>query len=75
MEMYLRKYGPLWSKYRPVILKMLLAAAQEPQQYKFTPHEFKAMDEKKKTGYGFALFYRNAKRLTALRSRKQLKTC
>lgn len=55
MEITFRKYSPLWNKYRPAILKMMLDAASEPQQYKFTQHEFKAMDEKKKSSFGFNL--------------------
>lgn len=55
MDMTFRKYAPLWSKYRPAILKMMMAAAEEPQQYKLTEHEFKALDMKKKTGFGFNL--------------------
>ena len=56
MEITQRKYAPLWSKYRPAILKMLLAAANEPQQYRLTEHEFRAMDsKKKKVNLGFNL--------------------
>jgi hypothetical protein len=55
MNMTFRKYAPVWNKYRPAILKMMLAAAFEPQQYKLTQHEFQAMDEKKRTGFGFSL--------------------
>jgi len=54
-----RKYAPLWSKYRPAILKMMLAAALEPQEYKLTEHEFKAMDGKKKSSFGFSLTVAN----------------
>lgn len=55
MDMLLRKYAPLWSKYRPAILKMMLAAADEPQHYKLMQHEFVTLDAKKKGGYGFNL--------------------
>ena len=55
MDTTQRKYAPIWSKYRPAILKMMLAAADEPQQYRLTEHEFKAMDLKKKSGFGFNL--------------------
>ena len=47
MDITYRKYAPLWNKYRPAILRMMLDAEAEPQQYKLTQHEFKAMDEKK----------------------------
>jgi hypothetical protein len=48
MEMTQRKYAPLWNKYRPAILKMMLEAASEPQQYRMTEYEFRAMDSAKK---------------------------
>ncbi|HEY3429646.1 MAG TPA: hypothetical protein VGK39_03145 [Cyclobacteriaceae bacterium] len=61
MSITFRKYAPLWNKYRPAILKMMLAAAYEPQQYKLMQHEIQAMDEKKKTGFGFNLFISGSK--------------
>lgn len=61
MDIQQRKYAPLWNKYRPAILKMMLDAANEPQQYKLTEHEFKAMDEKKRTGFGFSLVVSGSK--------------
>ncbi|MFM9840866.1 MAG: hypothetical protein ACKVOQ_21545 [Cyclobacteriaceae bacterium] len=48
-------YSPLWNKYRPMIIKLMSAAAQEPQQYKLYGHEFKAMGHKVKSGYSFIL--------------------
>jgi hypothetical protein len=54
-EPLLRKYAPLWNKYRPAILKMMVDASQGPQQYKFMSHEVQALDEKKKSGFGFSL--------------------
>jgi hypothetical protein len=50
-----RKYAPLWSKYRPVILKMMIDSLQEPQQYQLMRHEFQALDEGKKKSIGFSL--------------------
>src|SRR5690348_15094847 len=50
-----RRYAPFWSKYRPVILKMMLNAAQEPQQYRILQHEYEAMDDRKKKVQGFNL--------------------
>jgi len=54
-DMSTRKYAPFWSKYRPVILKMMLDALQEPQKYKILYHEFHAMDDRKKKVQGFNL--------------------
>jgi hypothetical protein len=47
-------YVPLWSKYRPAILQMMIASAQGPQQYKLFNHEFRIIDPKEKD-YSFAL--------------------
>lgn len=55
METAYRKYAPLWNKYRPAILRMMVDAASEPQQYRLMQHEFAAADDKKKTSYSFNL--------------------
>ncbi|MFZ1806763.1 MAG: hypothetical protein WAU36_06065 [Cyclobacteriaceae bacterium] len=47
-------YASLWHKYRPAILQLMLAAEEEPQEYKFFKHEFKALNPKEK-GYTFTL--------------------
>jgi hypothetical protein len=47
-------YTPLWNKYRPALLKLMLAAEQGSQQYKFSGHEFKALNSKEKS-YSFEL--------------------
>jgi hypothetical protein len=48
-------YAPLWNKYRPVILKLMVASAEGPQQYKLFGHEFKSLNPKEKAGYSFTL--------------------
>jgi len=48
-------YASLWSKYRPVILQLMMAAGAEPQQYKLSAHEFKAIGQREKTGFSFLL--------------------
>jgi hypothetical protein len=48
-------YGHVWSKYRPVILKMMIASEGEPQQYKFSSHEFKGANPKEKGSFAFTL--------------------
>lgn len=48
-------YASLWSKYRPVILQLMMAAGGEPQQYKLSAHEFKAIGQREKTGFSFLL--------------------
>jgi hypothetical protein len=46
-------YASLWNKYRPVILQLMIAAG-EPQEYKLSAHEFKAVGRKEKA-YSFVL--------------------
>jgi hypothetical protein len=63
----LNLYTSLWNKYRPVILKLMSAAATEPQQYKLFAHEFKAIGEKVKKGYTFSLQAANGKALNNIK--------
>lgn len=48
-------YTPVWAKYRPAILKLMLDASREEQEYKLYEHEFRALNEKKKGGFHFTL--------------------
>lgn len=48
-------YAALWKKYRPVILKLMMDAGKDPQQYKLYAHEFKAVGMNEKAGYSFLL--------------------
>lgn len=48
-------YIPLWNKYRPAILQLMVASAEAPQQYKLYGHEFKGLNPKEKGGYSFTL--------------------
>ncbi len=48
-------YTPIWKKYRPVILQLMIAAEAGPQEYKLSPHEFKGLNPKEKGGYAFTL--------------------
>jgi len=47
-------YVSLWSKYRPAILKLMVAAGEGTQQYKLFDHEFKMLNPKEK-GYTFTM--------------------
>lgn len=49
------QYAFIWSKYRPVILQLMSASGNGPQQYKLSAHEFKAMVPREKSGYSFLL--------------------
>jgi len=60
-------YTPLWNKYRPAILQLMVASADEPQQYKLYGHEFKAMNPKEK-GYAFTLQVHQGKAVNNIRS-------
>jgi len=53
-------YATLWNKYRPSLLKMMIAASEAPQQYKFYSHEFKALKATEKS-FSFALQVNNGK--------------
>lgn len=46
-------YAGLWSKYRPVILKMMISTEAAPQRYQLSQHEFKAFNNGKNTTFSF----------------------
>jgi hypothetical protein len=48
-------YTYVWSKYRPAILKLMIASEEGPQQYKFSDHEFRSINPKEKGGYAFTM--------------------
>jgi hypothetical protein len=48
-------YASIWNKYRPVILHLMIAAHDDPQQYKLSAHEFKAIGQREKSGFSFLL--------------------
>ncbi|HEY9047200.1 MAG TPA: hypothetical protein VIN08_14945 [Ohtaekwangia sp.] len=48
-------YVSLWNKYRPAILKLMLASHDNPQEYGLSAHEFKALNPKDRNGYSFTL--------------------
>lgn len=48
-------YTPVWHKYRPVILKLMVDAANQPQKYSLSAHEFHALNPRQKGGYHFTL--------------------
>jgi hypothetical protein len=59
--MLLKMYTPVWHKYRPVILKMMIDSKTEPKTYQLSEHEFKAMNARQKGGYAFTLQVANGK--------------
>ncbi|MFY0591902.1 hypothetical protein [Roseivirga sp.] len=48
-------FYPLWKKYRPVMLKLMVDADKEPQQYEMSKHEFTDLAPKKNIVYSFKL--------------------
>lgn len=48
-------YVPIWIKYRPAILQLMLTSNDGPQEYQFFSHEFKRLNPKEKGGYSFTL--------------------
>jgi uncharacterized protein YktB (UPF0637 family) len=60
-------YTPIWNKYRPVILKLMSEAQEEPQHYKLFAHEFKAAGEKIKTSFSFTLEATKGKAINDIR--------
>lgn len=59
-------YASLWNKYRPVILKLMVDSAEEPQQYKLYKHEFVTLNAKDKT-YDFTMSVLNGKANTNIK--------
>jgi hypothetical protein len=53
--MLMRTYTPVWSKYRPAILKMMVDSESEPQSYRLSNHEFQALSTTKKSTFAFSL--------------------
>lgn len=47
-------YTPLWNKYRPAIIQLMLTSQEGPKEYKLYGHEFKALNSKERN-YSFEL--------------------
>jgi hypothetical protein len=60
------KYAYFWAKYRPALLKLMIASADGPQQYKFSSHEIKSADAKQK-GHTFVLRMHKGKAVNNVR--------
>lgn len=55
MPVETNQYVSLWSKYRPMILQLMSASSNGPQEYKLFAHEFRSVGEKVKASYSFSL--------------------
>ncbi len=60
-------YLPLWNKYRPVLLKMMVDAQANPQEYKLFMHEVKSPGVKEKKGLAFTFKAFHGKPLSTLK--------
>lgn len=62
-----RVYTPVWHKYRPAILRLMVDASEEPQNYQLYPHEFRALNSRQKGGYNFTLQVANGKAINQIK--------
>jgi hypothetical protein len=60
-------YVSIWNKYRPVILQLMIGAEKDPQQYKLSGHEFKAVGHREKSGFSFTMEVFENKSLTNIK--------
>lgn len=58
-------FYPLWKKYRPVMLKLMVDSDTEPQQYQMSKHEFTDLAPKKNIVYSFKIEMFNGAPLVA----------
>jgi hypothetical protein len=63
----IKTYTPVWNKYRPAILKMMVDSSENPQVYKMSAHEFRAMNTKQKSGFSFVLQVSKGKAINNIR--------
>lgn len=61
-------YVSIWNKYRPVILQLMIGAEKDPQQYKLSGHEFKAVGHREKSGFSFTMEVFENKSLTNIKA-------
>jgi hypothetical protein len=61
-------YGYFWGKYRPALLKLMIASAGGPQQYKFSSHEVRTAAQKDKGALAFTLRIHKSKSVNDIRS-------
>ena len=65
--MLTRTYIPVWSKYRPAILKMMIDSENALQSYQLSNHEFKALGPTSKKDYSFSLRVASGRAVDGLR--------
>jgi hypothetical protein len=60
-------YISIWNKYRPAIIKLMLASTEGPLQYKLFDHEFTQLNAREKA-YAFELHVHRGKATNNIRS-------
>lgn len=61
-------FYPLWKKYKPVILKLMIDAKDGPQTYALSKHEFTDLAPKKNIVYSFKIDIFKGKPLVAIKT-------
>jgi hypothetical protein len=59
-------YAPLWNKYRPALLKLMVDAKTAPQEYQLFAHEVRSLAPKGKS-LGFTMRVQHNKPLTKIK--------
>lgn len=59
-------YTPLWNKYRPALLKLMVDAKTAPQEYQLFAHEVRSLAPKGKS-LGFTMRVQHNKALTSIK--------
>lgn len=61
-------YSHVWHKYRPAILRLMVNAADAPQQYAFSDHEFRRMFPKNQSSLAFILYIHRSKAVNNIKT-------
>ena len=61
-------YSYIWQKYRPVILRLMVNAADAPQHYVFSGHEFRRMLPKSRSSLAFILYLHRSKAVNNIKT-------
>jgi|GEM_PF-460131 len=61
-------FYPLWKKYKPVVLKLMIDAQNGPQTYPLSKHEFTDLAPKKNIVYSFKMDIFQSKPLVAIKT-------
>jgi hypothetical protein len=65
-QAFLSPYSLFWKKYRPVVVKLMADASQEPQEYQFFVHELQSITPKGKNPY-FTMKLHKTKAVTPIK--------